>query len=163
MHFEQPHTHIHHDAQSQAEAEAFLAVICNIAGHAFGLPIAAVREVVSLPSLLTLAGAPPYLPGLLNLRGEYLPVLDGRILIGGDAPLRVTNQVIILGGAAAQFGLIVDQAQAVRSVAVARTTSSTRSTTLPIIGDVIDDGAEAAMLLDVIALHALLPAPTRAA
>jgi purine-binding chemotaxis protein CheW len=159
MHFEQPHT----DAHQQEEDDAFLAVICNIAGHAFGLPIAAVREVVSLPALLALAGAPPYLRGLLNLRGEFLPVLDGRTLIGSDAPMQASNQVIILGGATAQFGLIVDQAQAVRAVAVARTTTSARSTSLPIIGDVIDDGAKAALLLDVVALHGLLPQPTTAA
>jgi purine-binding chemotaxis protein CheW len=163
MHFEQPHTSIHHTVQPEAAVEGFLAIICHIAGHAFGLPVAAVREVVSLPALLGLAGAPPYLRGLLNLRGEFLPVLDGRTLIGSDAPLQVTSQIVILGGANPQFGLIVDQAQAVRSVTVARTTASARFTALPIIADVIDDGAGAALLLDVVALHALLPAPTTAA
>lgn len=138
-------------------ATPFLVVTCSIGGQEYGLPITEVREIVSMPALLTLAGAPPYLRGLLNLRGQFLPVLDSRVLVGTDAPILVSNQVLILGGAAPEFGLIVDQAQVVRSATVASSTTLPRQAALPILGDVLDGGDRAALLLDVQALRALLP------
>jgi purine-binding chemotaxis protein CheW len=142
-------------------ATPFLVVTCTIGGDEYGLPISEVREIVSMPALLTLAGAPPYLRGLLNLRGQFLPILDGRVLVGADAPILVSNQVLILGGASPQFGLIVDQAQMVRPVTVACSTTLPRDAALPILGDVLEGGDRPALLLDVNALRPLLPpAPT---
>ena len=138
-------------------ASPFLVVTCTIGGQEYGLPITEVREVISMPALLALAGAPAYLRGLLNLRGQFVPVLDGRVLVGAEAPVLVSNQVLILGGASAQFGLIVDQAHVVRSVMIASSTAMPREAALPIFGEVLDSGDHAALLLDVSALRALLP------
>ncbi len=148
------------EAASQAEAAAapsFLTVTCVIAGQAYGLPIGEVREVVSVPALLPLAGAPAYLPGLLNLRGQFIPVLDARSLVGMPARIAVTDQVIILGGAEPEFGLLVDVAQAVRLVSIAPSRATPRRAGAPILGSVVNSGDQAALLLDVDALRALLP------
>jgi chemotaxis signal transduction protein len=74
----------------------------------YGLPINAVREVVRLPALIALAGAPPALCGLLNLRGAYLPVLDGRALVGEPSHFDLSSQVLMVGYARPELGLLVD-------------------------------------------------------
>jgi purine-binding chemotaxis protein CheW len=82
----------------------------------YGLPVADVVEIVPIPAMLALAGAPPYLVGLLNRRGRYLAVLDGRILVGEPAPYDCDRYIIIAGHAlpgtrqiGALVGLLVDQ------------------------------------------------------
>jgi purine-binding chemotaxis protein CheW len=79
----------------------------------YGLPIEAVREVVQLPALLALAGAGPALCGLLNLRGVYLPVLDGRVLVGEVPHYDLGNQVIMVGDDRPELGLLVDRVEGV--------------------------------------------------
>ncbi|GEM_PF-3720539 len=45
-------------------------------GRNLALPVAAVREVSAAGKLAALFNAPPFVLGLLNLRGEPVPVLD---------------------------------------------------------------------------------------
>lgn len=139
---------------------SFLSVMCTIGGAAYGLPVAAVREVVNLPSLLPLAGSSSYVRGLLNLRGLFIPVLDGRLLVDAPAPLALSCQVIILGEARAEFGLIVDHAQSVHLVRVAQSAMPPQIVGVHILSAVIDGGDWAALLLDVSALRMLVPAHT---
>lgn len=138
-----------------ADGASFLAITFCIALQEYGLPVAAVREVVNLPALLPIAGAPPYLRGLLNLRGQFLPVLDGRVLMGAAAPLDLTCQVIVVGTDAPEFGLLVDLARTIAPVSIAAGPPVARAL-LPILGDVLIGGEQAALLLDIAALRALL-------
>ena len=48
----------------------------------FAMRVAYVREIVAMPELTTLAGAPPHVLGLVNLRGHVIPVLDLPALSG---------------------------------------------------------------------------------
>jgi purine-binding chemotaxis protein CheW len=85
-----------------------LIVTSTIGAQSYALPIEAVREVVRLPALLTLAGALPFICGMLNLRGNYIPVVDGRILMDEPYTYDLSNQIIILGHDEPQMGLLVD-------------------------------------------------------
>ena len=73
------------EAAAEHSAESALIVSFRLGSQQYSLPVAAVCEVVRLPALVTLVGAAPALCGLLNLRGLYLPVFDGRLLIGEEA------------------------------------------------------------------------------
>jgi chemotaxis signal transduction protein len=98
-------------------AAATTAVTFVIGTQQYGLPVAHVFDVVPIPAMLILAGAPTYLIGVLNRRGRYLPVLDGRILLGEQAPYDLDRYVIIAGRASANneehvtplIGILVDQ------------------------------------------------------
>lgn len=58
-------------------AEQFL--LFQLGGEAYGLPIAAVEEVVRHPGALTrIPRAPDFLEGVMNLRGSVVPVIDQR-------------------------------------------------------------------------------------
>jgi chemotaxis signal transduction protein len=57
--------------------------VCATAGvHHLAFPIAAVQEVLAPRTITRLFHAPPSLLGVVNLRGEILPVVDLVLLLG---------------------------------------------------------------------------------
>jgi chemotaxis signal transduction protein len=66
-------------------------LVCEVGGHLFAIDIAQVREAVERPGAAApLPGAPPWVLGLVNVRGLVLPVVDlgGWLGLGraGDGP-----------------------------------------------------------------------------
>ncbi len=57
-------------------------IVVGIAGESYAVPMSDVREVVTGPLLTPLPGAPDAVAGLLNVRGEVIPVVDGHALVG---------------------------------------------------------------------------------
>lgn len=62
-------------------------VICiEVAGSAYGIPVAEVQEVIGYRAPTRVFHAPSALAGITNLRGEVLPIIDlASLLDGGDA------------------------------------------------------------------------------
>ncbi len=84
-------------------------------GHLLGIPVSAVREVLSgeLPTPVPLA--PAHLAGLVNVRGEPLPLvqIDGWI---GAVPrrYRAGNQILVIESNGLRLGLVVDRVHDIR-------------------------------------------------
>lgn len=53
-------------------------VVFSLNGHRYGLPAADVQEVVRAVALAPLPKAPPIVEGVINVRGQVVPVLDIR-------------------------------------------------------------------------------------
>ncbi|MDA1192168.1 MAG: chemotaxis protein CheW, partial [Candidatus Poribacteria bacterium] len=51
-------------------------LIFRLNGDAYGVDTDCVREIVQLPELARLFGAPEYVAGMFNLRGATVPVID---------------------------------------------------------------------------------------
>ena len=131
-------------------------IVRFLLGHQqYGLPIEAVREVVRLPGLVTLAGAAPELCGLLNLRSLYLPVFDGRILIGETATYDLSKQIIIAGRARPELGLLVDQVSGVIELPGAGRALLQHPAASPLLDSLVDVDNRAITLLSVTGLLAL--------
>jgi purine-binding chemotaxis protein CheW len=83
-------------------------VVFRLGEQSFAVPIAQVREVVAAGELTPMPGWPPYLAGVLVLRGAVLPVVELRTLLelAGEAPAR--RQVVVVERPDAVFGLLVD-------------------------------------------------------
>lgn len=65
------------DSAASAGTEQF--VVFQLGGEHYGLPIGSVIEVVAPPEKLTkLPKAPKFVDGVMNLRGEVVPVIDQR-------------------------------------------------------------------------------------
>ena len=63
--------------RSRGEERQF--VVFRLGDDEFGLPIEAVNEVARVPEQITrLPRTPKFLEGVVNLRGEVLPVVDQR-------------------------------------------------------------------------------------
>lgn len=63
--------------QSDTLTEAQL-VVFDLAGEYYGVDIGDVREIIRMQTVTKVPGAPSYVEGVINLRGEVIPVVDLR-------------------------------------------------------------------------------------
>lgn len=92
-------------------------VVFRLGSEEFGLPIGAVDEVARVPERISrLPKMPDFLEGVINLRGEVLPVVDQRRRFGMP-PFEGTGQrLIVVRTEHHRAGLIVDGVSEVMSV-----------------------------------------------
>jgi len=75
----------------------------------YGVEILKVQEIRSYEAPTTIANAPPFLKGVVNLRGVIVPVIDMRIKFGlAKADYDQFTVVIILNVAHRVVGMVVD-------------------------------------------------------
>lgn len=139
-----------------APTDMTLIVTCLLGTQQYGLPIDAVREVVRLPALLSLAGAPPYFCGLVNLRGNYMPVLDGRMLVEEPPWYDLTRQIIVIGYQRPEMGLLVDHVLDVCALQRAQWTPIAQHAAAAFLQGVVSTGPTSAIIFDVAVLLALV-------
>jgi purine-binding chemotaxis protein CheW len=140
---------------SESPPDTLVIVSFRLGSQQYGLPVEAVHEVVRLPALIALAAPVPGLCGLLNLRGYYLPVLDGRVLVGEAPHYDLSNQIIIVGHARPKLGLLVDQVNGVAAFAWAARAPIQRGMAAPLLGSVINGDEGPLILLDLAVLGEL--------
>jgi purine-binding chemotaxis protein CheW len=76
-----------------------------------------VREVVPLKDLIPLPGTPPFVAGIISLRGQLLSVIDLKCFFELPARgLTDLHQVIVLRQAAMELGVLADEVTGVRTV-----------------------------------------------
>jgi purine-binding chemotaxis protein CheW len=80
----------------------------------YGLPILDVREIIGLMPITAVPRAPPFVRGVINLRGKVIPVIDLRLQFGME-PCPATDQTVIIvvqcavDGLPLTMGLLVDR------------------------------------------------------
>lgn len=86
----------------------FLSFILD--GEEYGIPILEVREVRGWSPVRVLPNAPPFILGLLDIRGEYIPIVDLKNRLGlVPVEINATTVVVVINTANQQpLGLIVD-------------------------------------------------------
>lgn len=132
-------------------AAATLAVTFRLDDQRYALPLAAVTQVVRLPDLVVVAGAPPTVCGLLNLRGAFLPVLAGRRLVGAPDSCSLESCVLLVAvDGRAALGLLVDEVEAVRQFPADGFAAAGRSARF--VAGVLREREDSAILLDPAAL-----------
>jgi purine-binding chemotaxis protein CheW len=81
-----------------------LSLVFPIGSELYALALEQVREIVPAPALTILPTAPATVMGLLNLRGNVLPVLDAGMLLG--SPFAADPQyVMVVGAVGSPIGL----------------------------------------------------------
>jgi purine-binding chemotaxis protein CheW len=83
----------------------------------FAVPISWIEEVVRFAELTPLPGAPPSCLGVLNLRGDILPVLEPVAWLGEAPPVRgIDDQLVIALLSGRKVAFVVDHVIEVRDV-----------------------------------------------
>ena len=87
-------------------------------GRDFAVSVSAAHEVLAGEAATPVPQAPAALVGVLNLRGEVLPLVQLDSLLGMPArPYAVGNQIVVVSSAAiGDVGLVVDRVRDVRSI-----------------------------------------------
>ncbi|MFH1684621.1 MAG: chemotaxis protein CheW [Candidatus Margulisiibacteriota bacterium] len=76
----------------------------------YGIEIIKVREVVKVPPITYLPGAPPYILGIANLRGNILSITDLKKIFGlGAVESSPANRIIVVEHEGIETGLLVDK------------------------------------------------------
>jgi len=90
----------------------------------YGCDIASVREIVALRPTTRLPGSPPFVSGLVNLRGAIVTVIDLAMRLGNGAA-SAEGSVVLAECGSRVIGLAVDDVRDVQAIA----------------RDLLDDGA----------------------
>ena len=84
-------------ATIEASSQALQQVLCfALAGEAYALPILKVREIQAQATITRIPKAPPYMPGVINLRGAIVPILELRHRFSLGAAPEDTRPVIVI-------------------------------------------------------------------
>jgi purine-binding chemotaxis protein CheW len=83
----------------------------NLGNTEYAIELPKIREILTYPELITpLPNTEKYVKGLVNLRGEVVPVLDLRVKFGIEAIFNENTAVIaILTNDKRMLGIVVDK------------------------------------------------------
>ena len=93
-----------------------------LANEEYGLEILKVREIIGYMDITTVPQMPGYIKGVINLRGQVIPVIDLRAKFGMETA-QVTEQTCIIvvetthGNRNYSTGIVVDRVQEVLDIA----------------------------------------------
>ncbi|MGQ0703020.1 MAG: chemotaxis protein CheW [Gemmatimonadales bacterium] len=85
-------------------------VICRTGAERIAIPVTLVREVVALPLLTRIPGAPGAVRGLANVQGVLVTVLNGAALAGLD-DAGAGEWLVVLTARQGHVGLAVDEVE----------------------------------------------------
>lgn len=80
----------------------------RLGGAEYGVGILQVREIVAPTSITPVPQTPPYVRGVMNLRGRVIPVVDLGEKLGAGAAQRNAEACIIVVDVDGLAGLLVD-------------------------------------------------------
>jgi purine-binding chemotaxis protein CheW len=93
--------------------------------ESYGIDVLNVREIIRLAAITAVPEMPPYVRGVINLRGKIIPVADLRLRFGfAEAPHTDLTCIVVVkvkraDDKTAQMGLIVDGVEEVINIAAA--------------------------------------------
>ena len=102
-------------ARDQGDGGKFLTFLLQ--EEEYGLEILKVREIMGLMDITTVPQTPAYVKGVLNLRGQVIPVIDLRLKFGmeeGKYDKRTCIVVVDVDGL--QMGIVVDTVSEVMDI-----------------------------------------------
>jgi len=75
----------------------------------YGVDILSVHDILRLPDITRLPNTPDFIKGVINLRGNVIPVVDGRDRFGfPSAGFTENTRIIVIATNEKQVGLLVD-------------------------------------------------------
>jgi purine-binding chemotaxis protein CheW len=95
-------------------------VVFELNGEAYGVEVACVQSIIPMQSISVVPGAPAFIEGVINLRGEVVPIVDLRTRFGLPLPTNGRKSVIVIVELIGlPMGLIVDKVTDVTKMAEA--------------------------------------------
>ncbi len=94
-------------------------VVFELAGESYGVEIGRVQEIDRMQAITVVPQAPPFVEGVINLRGRITPVVDLRTRFGlpKAEPTPLTRIVVVKAGEE-WVGLVVDAVSEVLRIPV---------------------------------------------
>ncbi|MDR0671162.1 MAG: chemotaxis protein CheW [Oscillospiraceae bacterium] len=119
----------------------------------YGVEIAYVTEIINVQTITELPELPPYIRGIINLRGKIVPVMDVRIRFSKE-PREYTDRtcIIVVDIGDAGIGLIVDLVREVLEISAEQIVPPSESRATGgnrYISGIAKTGADIKLLIDI--------------
>ena len=93
-------------------------VTFNLVGEDFALPILDVREIIRMTDITPVPHAPGFVEGVINLRGQIIPVVDLRKRFNlGEQEIHEDSRIMVIEVSDNVLGVIVDAVSEVLRIA----------------------------------------------
>lgn len=81
----------------------------DIGGESFAIQLAEIHEIIRMQELTEIPGSPPYVKGVINLRGKIIPIVSLRSLFMMDpGAVSKATRIIVVHHREEAIGIIVD-------------------------------------------------------
>lgn len=89
----------------------------GLAAEEYGIGIGFVTEIVGMQRIMEVPDVPPFIKGVINLRGKVIPVMDVRCRFGiQEKPYNERTVIIVLDIGGVPIGLVVDNVSEVLEI-----------------------------------------------
>lgn len=114
------------ESEKKAKAEEFIQVVeFLLASEKYAVASEYVREIYPLKEFTPIPCTPPFVLGIINVRGQILSVIDIKKFFGlPEKGLTDLNKVIILHTESMEFGILADAIIGVRNIVVSELQTS---------------------------------------
>jgi purine-binding chemotaxis protein CheW len=98
------------DAAARADAADAIVELCafRVGDEEYVLDLRRIREILQPLPIVPVPRAPEYVDGVMNLRGEVIPVVDARKRLGLAPRAGGRSKVLVVNVAGRVLGLVVD-------------------------------------------------------
>ena len=127
-------------ALATATEQSGLYLTFGLGQEGYGLPVRRVQEIIGIAEVTAVPKTPPYVRGVINLRGKVIPVIDLAGCLGMASQEDTTRTCIIVAEVPSSVkglavGLIVDCVREVMEI------DEGQVEPLPSLGDCFDTGS----------------------
>ncbi|HED19514.1 MAG TPA: chemotaxis protein CheW [Gammaproteobacteria bacterium] len=96
-------------AKANGNDEVIQWVTFRLANETYGINVMQVQEVLRVTEIAPVPGAPHYVLGIINLRGNVVTVVDTRIRLGLETTeMTDSTRIVIIEGSKHVVGILVD-------------------------------------------------------
>jgi purine-binding chemotaxis protein CheW len=96
-------------AEREKHSEEIQLVVFRLGAEEYGVPITQVQEIIRLVTPTRIPNVPDFLEGVINLRGNVLPVIDLKKRFGlGSSEYTDEARIVVVEIAGHTVGVIVD-------------------------------------------------------
>src|SRR5919199_324348 len=88
-----------------------------LAGEEYGLEILKVHEIIGMLPITRVPRTPPFVRGVINLRGKVIPIIDLRRKFGMESEAAEETCIIVVQVQGVQIGIVVDRVSEVSDIA----------------------------------------------
>jgi purine-binding chemotaxis protein CheW len=83
----------------------------------YGIEILKVHEIIGMMSITVVPRTPPFIRGVINLRGKVIPIIDLRLKFGMEA-IEQTEEtcIIVVQAQSVELGIVVDRVSEVLDI-----------------------------------------------
>ena len=136
------------------EEEKIQYIVVKIGSEHYGINISLVDNIVRMQKITRVPKVPSYYPGIINLRGEIVPVMSARVKMGlGEDVITNQSRIIILKlEVQGLVGIVVDAVREVITLGeseIDRSTQNSKKQDTTYINGIGKNGDELISIFDI--------------